>query len=496
MAESFFKKLLDKSSPEMEAHAATPMDFPHGEVEDAPLQGKRAMLNTDQLAAYTAIGRFIDGDRDLDSDMDDGVSALLIEGFAGTGKSFLLGAVAEMLAPRLDLKVCFAAPTHPAVKVVRGMVGGVQPLEDANAMTQKVVSGFNFMTLAALMRLKEVINDDTGEVTFEAPLNTDPAPAESMDVIFLDEGSMVAKRYLSGLIEMAERKGIALILLGDGAQLFPVGERKSPLFRSAWRKKNNVHRIALTIPVRQKGGSPILDLATAIREDRWDGSMAGWKVLRGTSALVKWALENKPESPSDWRVVAYRNVVVDDVNRRVRAALFPSYPEGVPQEGEHLITCSPVVRDRMIVLTNGTPLQILFSSVVETGVHKADGSPVGLKSVRIMAVDDTNKRHQLTLLHPDSIEEYNELMGEWVVHCRKHREKREWGKYYEIERSFLKWQFPYASTAHKAQGCTVGKVILMMDDLSRMERHDPVNYLCILYVGVTRSKEEVIFVKG
>lgn len=149
----------------------------------------------------------------------------VLGGYAGTGKSTLLGTMALMFQHDLKLNVAYAAPTGKAAGVLRRSLA-------ANG----VRSGF----CGTLHRLiyKPVV-DSLGNVT-----NWDRVQSLGYDLIVVDEASMVTGQILEDL----EEYGIPIIFCGDHGQLPPVGEEINLMAEPDVRLET-VRRQALENPI-------------------------------------------------------------------------------------------------------------------------------------------------------------------------------------------------------------------------------------------------------
>jgi len=200
----------------------------------------------DQAKAMQVISNF------LFSDITD--SLLLLKGYAGTGKTSLVGALVKTLN-ELTQKTVLLAPTGRAAKVFSGYSG-----QKAYTIHKKIY------------RQKAFSNEPTGFL---------PADNLHKDTLFIvDEASMIANdspdsmifgsgRLLDDLIQYVySGENCRLILMGDIAQLPPVGQIKSPALDTDILKSYSlsIHEITLTQIVRQAEGSGILFNATHIRD--------------------------------------------------------------------------------------------------------------------------------------------------------------------------------------------------------------------------------------
>lgn len=202
-------------------------------------------LTTDQLAAAVRIGEFLADPRDD--------QAFILRGYAGTGKTSLVAAVVKVWQ-RLDRPVVLLAPTGRAAKVLSMHAG-----------------------MPAFTVHKIIYRQDTfkGEDThFDRGWNP------SKDALFIvDEASMIATytaetlfgggNLLEDLVHFVYGgTRCRMMLVGDTAQLPPVGDSDSPALRPSVLKAYglDVRGAQLTEVVRQESMSPVLREATKLRE--------------------------------------------------------------------------------------------------------------------------------------------------------------------------------------------------------------------------------------
>ena len=179
---------------------------------------------------------------------------LLLKGYAGTGKTSLLGALVKTMNI-LQKKTILMAPTGRAAKVFSGYAG-----QKAYTIHKKIY------------RQKEFSNEFTGFVLADN-LHTHA-------IFIVDESSMISNRpagtssfgsgcLLNDLISYVS-SGVycKLILMGDTAQLPPVAETESPALSISCLQQytSRIREINLTEVVRQDKESGILFNATHIRE--------------------------------------------------------------------------------------------------------------------------------------------------------------------------------------------------------------------------------------
>ncbi|MBQ4228243.1 MAG: AAA family ATPase, partial [Bacteroidaceae bacterium] len=196
----------------------------------------------------------------------DGV--FLLKGYAGTGKTSLLAALVRTLG-QLQQRVMLLAPTGRAAKVL------------------SAYAGFPAYTIhRKIYRQKSITDMDI----FQNDVNL------QQDTLFIvDEASMIANdahdntvfgsgRLLDDLMHYVYScEGCRLVLVGDTAQLPPVGEEESPALSRTMLEGYGmvVTELQLTQVVRQLEESGILWNATMLRSLIQNDEMAAFPKLRG-----------------------------------------------------------------------------------------------------------------------------------------------------------------------------------------------------------------------
>ena len=200
-------------------------------------------------------------------------ATLVLKGYAGTGKTTLVGALVRVLANERR-PVVLLAPTGRAAKVL-------------SSYAQAPASTIH-------RRIYRMGEEDGGFARMSV------APHKDRNALFVvDEASMIGRDgggdgaftrrdLLTDLFEhIFSVPGSKLLLIGDPAQLPPVGSDHSPALEVADLRNLGLTAgvIELTDVVRQSGASGILVNATALREQ-----------LRGTADTP----EDDPVTPSTY----------------------------------------------------------------------------------------------------------------------------------------------------------------------------------------------------
>ncbi len=200
--------------------------------------------NHQQIEVIAALARFC-------SPMMPSDSVFLLNGYAGTGKTSLTGALVRALR-EAEVPVVLLAPTGRAAKVF-----GKFSRYPATTIHRRIYRG----TEGGLMTAEADVADNT-----------------LVNAVFIvDEASMIGattdftgkRSLLEDLIEYVySGEGCRMVLLGDTAQLPPVGSSESPAMNVDVLKSFGlrVTRAVLTAVVRQASESGILYNATRLRK--------------------------------------------------------------------------------------------------------------------------------------------------------------------------------------------------------------------------------------
>lgn len=251
--------------------------------------------------------------------------AFLVRGYAGTGKTSVMAAIKGALS-HTKLKTVLLAPTGRAAKVLSHYA-------DAPACTihKRLYRGDSLDPYA------------TGFF---------PVPNRDTDTLFIvDEASMIAARnskLLQHLVgHVYSSPGCALILVGDTAQLPPVGEATSlamsvPVLEAMGLQ---VHGYDLEQPLRQASRSGILYNATRLRRRMLKTPLpearlwpAKFKDVQATTSeyLAEQIADSYAQVGQDNTLIVTRaNWRAAAFNRAIRATVL--YAEERLQRGERLV---------------------------------------------------------------------------------------------------------------------------------------------------------------
>jgi len=416
----------------------------------------------------------------------------LLTGYAGTGKTTLMQAVVKALKAK-RVKVVVTAPTHKAVQVL------------AKKLDEAGISSVKAMTIHALLGLKPTAGDSEKSVL----KRSGRSQAGEYDAVIIDECSMIGSDLHAFLDNDLHRQWV--LFVGDPAQLPPVGEVAAPCF--AIENRSNLAQI-----VRQAEGNPILQAATALRQQQ--GSAVDWSWCRPAEAPphgVYLAGDDANEWMRDaftsdefranndaFRFIAYTNARVHEVNQQVRRWIYgDTQTPFVP--GERVICRKPVMLPHANTAAFTTNEEAVVASITRGVVsyrfdqHEAEAGkqavPAFVFDMPVWKVGLHHGTHSevvcdLPINPQDAIGLDRRLVSEAKVNRSRWFERFTW-----LE-SIADLRSVYAMTCHSSQGSTFDNVFLDVRDCSKIEMFRPMEMQQLLYVAVTRPRFALVLIGG
>lgn len=271
-------------------------------------------LNDQQKSALKELEAFVNGDD----------TSITLSGYAGTGKTTIMGIFNEYLKRRIHADIIFSAPTHRA-----------------NAVTRQKTPNAKVVTLQSLLGLRpdfDITEDmfDLHKLKFE---QVGDVKIEFDSIVIVDEASMIQDSLYDFLLEQIAAKGAQIIFMGDKGQLRPVKANNiSKVFR------NDGAQLQLT-KVERTGDNPILKESTRVRNGEGfsyetDIAPNGQGVEYSSDKtrireFVRTSLKEMKDSqdPLYFRVLAATNTSVDAYNSAIRQILYGRRPAQL-YEGE------------------------------------------------------------------------------------------------------------------------------------------------------------------
>lgn len=264
----------------------------------------------DQSRAIAAFRAFVD---------DPTRRVFTLRGYAGTGKTsiarLMVDEVLETLHGRSaygPARVCVAAPTARAATVLR---------------RRGFPKAATIHSLIYMPRTVKTKDRRTGKTSTTVTFNLDheSSPLRRASLLVLDEASMIGSQVAQDLLSF----DVKILVIGDPFQLPPVtsdGNGRGHPFRDATAD------VTLTEVVRQARESPVLEIATRIRNGEdlpfgWYGDSLVWR--QGAD------LSNAGLDDARMQVVVGKNDTRRTFNERQRAALGRG--SWLPERGDRVI---------------------------------------------------------------------------------------------------------------------------------------------------------------
>ena len=423
----------------------------------------------------------------------------LLKGFAGTGKTTIVGDIVSNLW-KTTMKAVLLAPTGRAAKVM-----GNYSKSQAFTIHRKIY-----------FPKKE----SGGGIKFVL------APNKYRDTIFIvDEASMIpdtisdSKLFGNGsllddlLMYVYSGHNCKLILIGDTAQLPPVHLQLSPALDSeklAFNYNKEVTTLELDEVVRQAEDSGILFNATNLREQLQTGYFDEFKFdVRPFNDIIRLidgyeiqeAIDNsyRENGKEETVLIVRSNKRANLYNENIRTRIL--YLENELATGDYMM----VVKNNYFWLKpNSEAGFIANGDIIEIleifGLKELYGFKFA--EVKVKMVDYPNQRPFETVLLLDTIradtpslsyEEGNRLYQE--VQKDYAHEKSKYKRFLGVKNNkyfnALQVKFSYAITCHKSQGGQWNTVFVEQPYLPKGVDRE---YLRWLYTAVTRAKEKLYLI--
>ncbi|MFD2164389.1 ATP-dependent RecD-like DNA helicase [Paradesertivirga mongoliensis] len=437
--------------------------------------------------------------RELDKfvESEQGDECFVLKGYAGTGKTTIVASLVKVL-PRLNLRTVLLAPTGRAAKVISNYSG-----KKAFTIHKKIYRKKSAMSLDMSFIIGENLAENTIFIVDEASMISNESADFNGRSLLQD-----LLRYVDG------GKNCKLMLVGDTAQLPPVGSDYSPaldakLLREAFAR--TIYTFELTDVVRQEKQSGILFNATHIRELIRVGrqefpqlkvkgfsdvfNMTGERLPEGLEyAYNKYGIENT-------LIVCRSNKSANNYNLQIRNRIL--YREEELSGGDYLM----VVRNNYFWLSadeqsnafiaNGDIAKIRklknisemygfrFADVVLEFLDYPDDEPLSCKVMLETLYCETP-----SLSGADNKRLFEAVMEDYrhIANKRMQMEELKKNPYYNA----LQIKFAYAVTCHKAQGGQWDAVFVDQGYLT--EEMLNIDFLRWMYTAVTRSVKELFLV--
>lgn len=435
-------------------------------------------------------------------------AACILRGYAGTGKTSLVGALVRVMR-KLKLPVVLLAPTGRAAKLFSLHAGTTAYTIHRTIYRQQTFQGEHTHFSLGFNKLRNALF-----IVDEASMISRGTGRESERLFGTGE-------LLNDLIQFVYSSvGCRLLFVGDTAQLPPVGEQESPALTDVFLKRYGltVGSVDLTEVVRQGSESDVLAGATLLRKlfvEGYEGfpsihthPKGEVRSLPGGELIESLITDYREYGTNGVIVVTRSNKRANIYNRGIRSHIFDREEQLVKgdvvmvvknnyywteQYAKHLL---PDERMPFDYVANGDTAEV----VSMRNVHDQYGFTFADVVLRFPDYGDfeLSCRVILSTLVSSSpsltIEESNKLYEQVLSDYQHIPQKKERMKalrqdpYYNA----LQIKYGYAVTCHKAQGGQWQRVYV--DQGYVPEESLGVSYLRWLYTAFTRTTERVYLI--
>ena len=413
----------------------------------------------------------------------------LLNGYAGTGKTSIIGALVKALE-RLKMKTTMLAPTGRAAKVAASLSFG-----KASTIHKKLYRGNSADPSNSTYFLAENRDKDTLFIIDEASLITD--------------GNNISNSLLIQLFRFVySGPGCTMILVGDMAQLPPVGQTYSHAMNPERIRQIGFNPVtySLTEPARQASESGILYNATIVRKslfsdfpiDNFIIFQSGFpdiEVLSPSDFLDSLAASYSNAGKDETIVITRSNFRANNINATIRRYIMDA--EGPLVTGERLVISKNDYfwsKENKLenFLANGEIAEVVGSGkktkaygrwfadvdLKIPGIENSVAAKIILRS--LVAEGPAIPREEMERFYARVLAAAEGELSEKIKFAISN-------PYYNA----LQVKYGYCVTCHKAQGGQWKHVYIDMGGIS--QDVEPSDFYRWLYTAITRATEKIFF---
>lgn len=424
-------------------------------------------------------------------------SLFLLRGYAGTGKSSLLGALVKTMT-EFKQKTVLLAPTGRAAKVFSSYSS-----HPAFTIHKKIYRQQKYSGELGSFGIMDNLHKDTLFIVDEASMISNNG---------LDSSVFGTGRLLDDLIHYVySGENCRLLLIGDSAQLPPVGEDDSPALQTDVLTGYGleVREAMLSQIVRQAESSGILYNATSIRNALNKGKTEAYPKLKlkkfadivrisGEDLIDEISAAYDRDGLENTMIISRSNKRSNIYNQGVRNRIL--YREEELSAGDMLM----ITKNNYFWTENTEGIDFLANGeIVEVLRVRGEQELYGFRfrDVLIKSIDydiELELKILMDTLHSDvagltrerSEELFVNVMEDYAdISTRAGKMKKlKADPYYNA----VQVKFAYAVTCHKAQGGEWSNVFLDLGYIP--EEHLGVNFYRWLYTAITRASAKLYLV--
>lgn len=412
-----------------------------------------------------SIDQQVVADKFMDFLHDPNINEMTVEGFPGTGKSFLTKYLIESVKNSNTLTRMLTNSKTGQVNII------CTATTNKAAVILQELSGQNAQTIHSLLKLKVTNNHNDGSTGIKR--TAEYKPIEN-SLIFIDEYTYIDKKLLKFIRDGAYK--CKILFIGDAYQLISIHESSCPVTDQV------TYKGILTQPHRFSSNGPIDKLAATFRKAidtgeftpiKYDGVTIKHATGTEFQAMIDAEFTHNNIGVSDAKILAWSNNKVQEYNKYVRDRLTSNT---CYQRGEILITNKPIVGHKGNKGFAYTTEQMVTIENTNYGEeHGVKGTWLNLgKDVHVFQANDQNEVR-------NAIKE--------AAKTAKSKETT-WDNYFYLKEFFADLRPIHAATVYKAQGSTYKKVFIDLTNIGKCNQ--PNTFARMMHVAVSRASHEVI----
>ena len=476
----------------------------------------------------------------------------VLEGAAGTGKTTMMTKILEWFSDN-GLSVCFCSPTHQALGVIRETLKKYE-LDFCESVQEMQTRNTNLIikTLASFLGIKMKRDLENGQESF---VEDKRAEKITVDVLCIDESSMVSKDQLAIICAKLHICVKVILFIGDEIQLpSPSDKEPNKIFTLPLNVKFSLEEIVRQaadnklLPLAWELRGYILNKqypykpSVLLHDGRMNENIIiyrnnqpgfiyhygadvsknklistytnkicneynnyiRWEKLIGNCGGMDESIKiNKTlrltEKINDAPVMISYNDLVTDNGEAERNKIYTNEEFREYYIGEKLIMLETNQSNGDVLHQNGEVISILsvcervHSIYIESnqGKDMFDTSTLEEYKLEYYEILDTNFK-KVNVIKFNQMENYHNIINLLSIETNKSSGKNKWKKFYDFKEKFTKVNYLFAATLYKLQGSTCENLYLDARDLDRFYSWNPDIVYRLIYVALTRPKNNII----
>lgn len=443
----------------------------------------------EQQKAIDAFDRFLD---------TPGETLFALLGWAGCGKSFTSSFMYQSMEFERSSydEMLWLAPTWKAVHVSGRFLKQQQATFETRYDSFRHSIGTMVLTTTQQgLGIAPIIDDEqTSDSMKFAQINKGAIRDLKPRYMVIDEVSMLSRKSLMKIYEMAKAVGSKVLIVGDPGQLPPVGEKEIK-----WSGIRNRHELRTIM--RQSNGSMIPVIGEAIRNGK------DWSKIRGNGVQrarnVYSAFLSEVSVPADREAerdvfIGYRNSVVNKVQDAACKKVY-GHGRNHVEVGQIVLAQTSISQMSRDMDTNQYTEERICNQdeLVVIGkfgqgqwgeqvrVETWDGKVFDVEYLTGDAIANPNHPYNVELRNRAS--RARSLQEQYKKGVPVNAERTEaWKAFFHLkDNTVLSFSHPFAVTSHKSQGSSYRRAFVDASDIENYSSRG-------LYVAATRPKETLV----